>query len=98
MAEDLPFVLGLVNPPPERYPAYDAVRDAQRRAAREFVNVHLVETDDLSKRSDNLHYDTAGNLELGRRFAAMYLSLGVKALHARTLDYMPANARLIGDR
>ena len=66
---DLPFILGKVNPPPERYPAREAVRNAQARIAAELPGVFLVETDDLSKWDDDLHYDTAGILELGRRFA-----------------------------
>lgn len=70
---ELPFLLGLVNPPPERYPARKAVRDAQRRAAAEIPGVHLLETDDLTKWSDALHYDTEGVLELGRRFAEAVL-------------------------
>lgn len=72
---DLPFVMGLVNPPADRYPAQAAVRAAQRTAAAEIANVYLVDTDDLSKRADRLHYDTPGLLELGRRFAGAVTSL-----------------------
>lgn len=72
----LPFVLGLVNPPDDSYSAQSEVRAAQRRAAAEIASVYLVETDDLSKRNDRLHYDTRGLLELGRRFAAVVISLG----------------------
>ena len=32
-------------------------------------NVYLVDTDGLTKHEDDLHYDSAGQLELGRRFA-----------------------------
>ena len=73
--KDLPFVLGLVNPPPERYPAREVVRAAQRKIADDLPGVYLVETDDLSKWDDRLHYDSAGLLELGRRFAATVASL-----------------------
>ena len=73
--KDLPFVLGLVNPPPERYPAREVVRAAQRKIADNLPGVYLVETDDLSKWDDRLHYDSAGLLELGRRFAATVASL-----------------------
>ncbi len=72
---ELPFILGLVNPPPDRYPAQQAVREAQIRAAREVAGVRLIATDDLTKWDDNLHYDTEGILELGRRFAAATLEL-----------------------
>ncbi len=72
---ELPFLLGLVNPPPNRYPAAQEVREAQERAAREIPGVHLVATDDLTKWDDDLHYDNAGILELGRRFAAAVLEV-----------------------
>lgn len=72
--EDLPFVLGMVNPPPERYPAREVVRDAQRQIAADMPGVYLVETDDLTKWDDRLHYDTAGLLELGGRYAAAVIA------------------------
>jgi hypothetical protein len=72
-APDLPFLLGLVNPPADRYPAAGVVRAQQRAAPGRLAATTLIETDDLSKWPDNLHYDTAGQLELGRRFAAAYL-------------------------
>jgi len=71
----LPFILGLVNPPPEQYLAREDVRAAQRRAAAEVPHVYLIETDDLTKHSDRLHYDTQGTLELGTRFAEVVLDL-----------------------
>jgi hypothetical protein len=37
------------------------------------MNTHIIGTDDLKLRKDNLHYDTEGQLELGRRFARKYL-------------------------
>lgn len=70
---DIPFIMGRVNAPAERYPALDDVRSAQFRAANEIEGVFLVNTDDLSKHDDQLHYDTQGVLEMGRRFAAGYL-------------------------
>lgn len=74
--EDLPFLLGQVNPPPQRYRASDIVRLAQRRIADELPNVYLIETDDLSKWDDALHYDSEGLLELGRRFANKLVAIG----------------------
>ena len=72
---DLPFLLGLANPLPERYLKLDTVRRAQRRAAAEITGVHLIETDALTRRDDGVHYDTGGVLELGRRFAEAYLAI-----------------------
>ncbi len=71
---ELPFILGRVNPPADRFLLLDAVRRAQEVAARALPGVRLVDTDDLTKRDDDIHYDTGGILELGRRFADAYLT------------------------
>ena len=71
---DIPFIMGRVNAPAERYPALEEVRSAQFRAAEELQNVVLVDTDDLTKWNDNLHYDTVGVTEMGSRFATAYLN------------------------
>ncbi len=71
----LPFIYGIVNPPPANYPAVDDVRAAQRELEQTFPFTKMVNTDDLSKKSDNLHYDTAAQIELGKRFAEAYLEL-----------------------
>ncbi|MGB1049278.1 MAG: sialate O-acetylesterase [Rhodothermales bacterium] len=57
----------------ERYPALNDVRDAQFRAAEVMRNVVLVDTDNLTKLPDNLHYDTGGVMEMGSLFATAYL-------------------------
>ena len=66
---DMAFILGLAYPPAQRYNNRSVVREAQRNVAAGVKNVHVVETAGLSKHDDDLHYDTAGQLELGRRFA-----------------------------
>ena len=63
------FVIGLVNPAPVRFTNLAEVRQAQTRVAQTVPNVSLVDTDGLTRHEDELHYDTAGQLELGRRFA-----------------------------
>jgi hypothetical protein len=70
-----PFVLGQVNPPPDRWAAADLVREAQREAEGQISSTRLVLTDDLPKHGDEVHYNTDGQLELGRRFARAYLDL-----------------------
>jgi hypothetical protein len=72
---DLPFFLGQVNPPTEQYPAVEEVRAAQARLAERVRHTALVPTDGLSKAADGLHYDTAGQVELGRRFAQAYQAM-----------------------
>ncbi len=66
---ELHFVMGLVNPTPARFAFLSTVRAAQATVARTVPNVSPVDTDGLSKHEDDLHYDTAGQLELGKRFA-----------------------------
>lgn len=82
-APDLPFFFGRVNMPADaleddkktiKFPYIQQVRAAQERAAREIPGVHLIETDDLGKQSDRIHYDAAGQITLGRRFAEAWLA------------------------
>jgi hypothetical protein len=72
---EVPFVLGLVNPPAERFPAADVVRAAQLEAAEVLPGTAVVDTSGITKWDDDLHYDTAGEIELGRRFARIFLGL-----------------------
>lgn len=72
---NMPFVLGQVNPPRDRWAAADLVREAQREAEAQISSTRLVFTDDLPKLGDEVHYNTDGQLELGRRFARAYLDL-----------------------
>ena len=62
--------MGRANPSPERYTELPVVQRAQQRIADDLAAVRLIDTEGLSKRDDGVHYDTAGLLELGRRFAA----------------------------
>ncbi len=71
----LPILFGRVNPPPERYPARDLVNEAQEKIAVDLAFTYLVDTDELSKLDDDLHYNTEGQQALGRRFADTYLNL-----------------------
>jgi hypothetical protein len=70
---DLPFLCAQVDPP---YAHAGAVRDAQAALPAQVPGTILVPTDGLGRYADKLHYDTAGQLELGRRFARVYLTLG----------------------
>lgn len=50
------------------------VIEGQEKVARDpEMNTVLINTDDLSLGKDRLHYDTQGQLDLGRRFARKYL-------------------------
>ena len=63
------FVIGQVNPAPASFTYLAEVRRAQMRVAQTVPGVSLVDTDGLTRHVDEIHYDTAGQLELGRRFA-----------------------------
>ena len=67
------FIMGSVNPPARLFPATAIVQQAQESALTHIRNIRLVRTDDLEKRNDHLHYNTAGQLALGKRFARAYL-------------------------
>jgi len=68
------FIMGAVNPPEKMFPATAVVQQAQKNAAAQIRNLRLVNTQDLAKRNDHLHYNTQGQLALGKRFARAYLS------------------------
>ena len=72
-----PFIMGSINPPRNLFPATPIVQKAQKLAARRIRNLKLIETGDLQKRNDHLHYNTNGQLELGKRFARAYLKTKV---------------------
>lgn len=65
---DLPVIFGKVNPPPDRYPALDTVVRAQMRITQELPNTYLIDTDDLEKWDDDLHYSSNGQINLGIKF------------------------------
>lgn len=75
-APDAPFLIGEINPPKVaasihyEFPALEQVVAAQRGAAKELPHVFTVPTNGLGKRADEVHYDTQGQLELGKRFAS----------------------------
>ena len=77
-APTVAFLLGKVNPPIELFPSAPTVQSAQNLAQRRIMNCHLVKTADLSKRNDLLHYNTAGQLELGKRFARVFARSGAR--------------------
>lgn len=78
----LPFLAGVANPAPARFDHHPTVREAQSQVAQTVPNVSLVETDGLTKYEDEVHCDTAGQLEMGRRFANQ-LALDLRQKGAR---------------
>ncbi len=72
---DLPVVMGLADPPANAFPAAEIVQAAQRLLAEDDAHIALVDTTDLSKQADALHYDSRGVRELGRRLATAWFAL-----------------------
>lgn len=66
-APEMVFVAGRVNPPEGKYVARETVRAAQKNL--KLKGYRWIDCDDLSLGPDNLHYDTAGIVEMGLRFA-----------------------------
>ncbi len=65
---ELPIIYGSVNPPEDRYAAVETVRGAQQNINRQMSNTILVNTDELEKWDDDVHYSSSGILQLGRLF------------------------------
>ena len=69
---ELPFLFGRIN---NKGNLVELVRKAQEETPANVPGTAMIDCDGLSKKSDNLHYDTEGQLEMGRLFAAAYLKL-----------------------
>ena len=67
-APDLAVIFGKVNPPSDRYYALDTVVKAQIRISDELSNTYIIDTDNLEKWNDNLHYSSNGQINLGVKF------------------------------
>lgn len=68
-AEDTAIMLGQIKQPNNNFVYEKQVRQAQQQIAEADKNVLLITTDDLGKLYDNVHYNSEGLIELGRRFA-----------------------------
>ena len=79
------FVAGRVNP---LYPFVDQVRSGQESCRAE--KYAIIDCDDLGKYDDNLHYDTPGIVEMGRRFAAQLMEMDSAAATGSPRGDLPA--------
>ena len=76
-AKDVPFIAGQMGQFPER-PWNDARRqvDAAHRALpAKIPHCAFVDSNDLTHRGDQTHFDAASYREFGRRYAAAYFTL-----------------------
>jgi hypothetical protein len=78
-----PFIMGSIHPPINLFPATPVVQQAQKTAASRIRNLRLINTADLTKRNDHLHYNTDGQLELGKRFAKAFVSTRMAVVQPR---------------
>ncbi len=65
---NMPFVIGQISNQ-YGYTYGPAVQQAQYNISQTLPNTALVVTDDLTLNADNIHFDAAGQIMLGRRFA-----------------------------
>lgn len=66
------FIMGQINPEDPAFAMLDTVQQAQVNIQRTLPRVKLVSTHGLGKTYDHVHYNTQGQLELGKRFARAY--------------------------
>ena len=76
----LPFIMAGISVPQRDaegrvFSHRDVVRKAQQKVAATEKKTALVETNDLSKQADGLHYDMNGQKELGRRLIQAWARL-----------------------
>lgn len=64
---NVPFILCRVNPPLAEYPYAETVRQAQMTV--NIPDYHWMDCDSLTKVADGIHFDTEGQIALGRMFA-----------------------------
>ncbi len=76
----LPFIIGQISSGIQKSDKFKIlhahnkkIREHQSSICRNHSNVFMIPTDDLSLENDLLHYDTPGQLELGKRFAEKYM-------------------------
>jgi len=72
---DLSVVVGRLSDHKNGTSGWDAVRAAQEEVAKEDRHAAWVDTDDLNGEQNALHYNRAGYIELGRRFAGKSVEL-----------------------
>lgn len=66
----LPIVIAQISVPEAFSPAaIKQIKRAQQETARDLHSVKVFSTEQLSKRPDKVHYDSSGQIELGRLFA-----------------------------
>ncbi|MEZ5452990.1 MAG: sialate O-acetylesterase [Thiothrix sp.] len=68
------FIYGQVSlEHPEHNDTIEAVRSQQKSAQSQLANALMIPTDNLGRLDDGIHFNAAGQMELGKRFAKAYI-------------------------
>lgn len=68
------FIYGQISlEHPQHTDSIASVRDQQQAAQSQLPKAVMVDTDGLGKLNDGIHFNAAGQIELGKRFAKAYL-------------------------
>ena len=89
----LPFVIAQISIPEAYRPGVRPVKLAQQEIPRDLPSVSSFSTEMLQKKPDKVHFSSAGQIELGRRFANYYLPR-----HTQRNEQALANNLLVGTR
>ncbi len=74
----LPFAIARVSIPEAFRPAVKEIRNAQENVSHKLPYVRIFSTDLLEKNPDKVHFNSRGQLQLGRLFAASLLRASPK--------------------
>lgn len=66
------FIMGQVNPEDPAFHMLETVNKAQVNTQKSLAKIKLINTDNLGKIYDKVHYNTQGQIDLGKRFAKAY--------------------------
>ncbi|MGV6810276.1 MAG: sialate O-acetylesterase [bacterium] len=73
-AENTMFLIGRITQPNANFSQEQTVRNAQNEVDKHNPNTIIVPTDGLGKLYDNVHFNSEGLIELGRRFALAFVN------------------------
>lgn len=73
--QDINMVIGRISDNGNGRPGWDAVRKIEVEVAESLPRGRWVDTDDLNGPNNDLHYDSQGYAELGKRFAEKAIAL-----------------------
>ncbi|MUU77208.1 sialate O-acetylesterase [Winogradskyella endarachnes] len=85
--DNLPFIFGKVNTEHKIFKFVPEIQQAQLHINSLITNTYLIDTDNLEKLNDNIHYSTQGQLDLGKAFGTTVNELIIQ----KTTDFIETN-------